>query len=249
MENDLYNYSKYIFVFAHPDDEIYCCCLMRKLISLGKEVKAALVTSGDYAGEGELRERELKGSMKIIGVKPENTHLLKIHEREILNNIKKIVSKLVDIANEFNPDCIVGQDYEGGHNGHDAVSFATQETVKKLGINNFYVFPVYWGNPETRKGARFKPERKDFIAIPCAPDDTELKKGIKKCHASQRNYFKKLEIASADYLDLLYGREVFYKVQEEINFKERPTQDIGYEFSGQFTFEGFHEALEKYYNS
>jgi LmbE family N-acetylglucosaminyl deacetylase len=219
---------------------------MNKLIKMGKDVKAIFVTSGDYAGQGDLREKELSKSMETIGVKSENVHLLRIHEREILDSVGKIVSGSLEIAKVFNPDCIIGQDYEGGHNGHDAISFATQEVVKKLEIKNFYVFPVYWGYPNNRKGATFKPERTDFITIPNTDEDKELKRSVKEIHASQIEYFSKLEKIDDNYLELLFSREVFFKVEEMIDFKKHPTKEIGYTFSGQFIFESFQAAIEKY---
>ena len=70
------DHSRYLFVFAHPDDEIYSCAFMHSLVEQGKEVQIIYVTNGDYRGPtyGPLREIETLAAMNLIGVPQEKVH-------------------------------------------------------------------------------------------------------------------------------------------------------------------------------
>lgn len=243
----IFEHSKYLFLFTHPDEETYTSALIGGLIKKGKQICIIYATSGDYYGLGDIREGELTKSLELIGVPLENVHLLSIPEKELLDSIYAVVSRSIEIAKEFQPDCVIGQDYEGGHNGHDAVSFCAQEVARKLEIKNNFVFPVYHGIPANRKGARFKPGRKNIITIPLIIKESDLKRQIVEIHASQADYFNGLQKASPDYFELLFSREVYFKVEEPIDFTKRPMEEIGYEFSGKFTFGDFRESIEKYH--
>jgi|GEM_PF-4077246 len=45
-----FDYANYLFIFAHPDDEIYTCVTISELIKKGKIVNIIYFTSGDYNG-------------------------------------------------------------------------------------------------------------------------------------------------------------------------------------------------------
>lgn len=246
---DLLKSSKYFFLFAHPDDEVYCCILMNRLIKQEKEVHAIYATSGDTKGLGEIRENEVLKSMNFIGVKNQNIHFLKIPERELLENLKEIVGSILQLVKKFKPDCIIGQDYEGGHEAHDAVSFCTSEIVQLSNTPNYFVFPVYHGKPQERKGARFKPTRKNFITLKFTEQDKELKEKVLNAHKSQGAHFSSLKKSSHDYLDLLFSREVFCHIKEPINYNEKPLPEVGYEFHPNgFKFSDFLKAIADYHN-
>jgi len=239
--------NSYLFVFAHPDDEVYACALMHRLIVQGKKVHAMYATSGDAGGEAERREGELREAMQHIGVKEENLHLLRIPEKQFLDSLEKIVDVGVDIARQCNPDCVVGQDYEGGHEGHDAVSFCASEIVRLVGIENHFVFPIYHGRPEERRGARFKSERTDIIPLLLSSQERSLKTQVLECHQSQQGHFDRLKLATPDYTDLLIRREVYCRIATPMNFNQKPVPDIGYEHHRNgFTFLDFLSAVGKY---
>ncbi len=116
-------HKRYVFIFAHPDDEVYCCGLMYKLIQSGEEVSAIFITSGDAGVNAESREAEVKTSMLAIGVPENHTALLGFPEKKVPTSFPAILVSLEKKVKEFSPDCIVGMDYEGGHEVHDSASF------------------------------------------------------------------------------------------------------------------------------
>lgn len=240
------DYNKYFFIFAHPDDEIYSCALMNNLSKKGKEVHAIYATSGDAGGRGVTRMRELKNSLKLIGVSI-HLHLLNIPERKVLDNFKRIISKINDLIKKYNPDCFVSHDYEGGHEVHDGISYCVSESTSKRKNLIFFVFPVYHGKPQERKGARFKPTRKNIIELFLNGSERKLKASVLECHKSQTDHLDGLKKSSKDYHKLLLGREVYYRVNNPIDYQKKPMLEVGYEYHRNgFKFSDFLRAINEY---
>jgi len=147
---DFYQFSRYLFVFAHPDDEIYTCAFIQKLVSEGKNVDVLYVTSGDYQGPEviEVREKEVQESMQLLNVSMTNVHFMRVPERQLMNRVNETHENLLAQVIKLAPDCIIGHDFEGGHNGHDAVSFCASRVADELHVP-LYVFPAYHAWPET----------------------------------------------------------------------------------------------------
>lgn len=247
MKDKLFQNNVYFFVFAHPDDELYSCALMNRLIKEGKEVHSVHITTGDAGGKKQERAKELKKSLKTIGLKEKNTHLLEIPEKKFLQSFGQIVSSIIKLTKKNGVDCIIGQDYEGGHEGHDGASFCAAEAAKRLGIKNYFVFPIYHGKPQERKGARFKPARKNIIKLDLTKNDRRLKEQVLLAHASQKSHFDGLKKSSGDYYGLLLGREVYYAVRRPMDYLKRPLKQIGYEYHRNgFKFKDFLGSVRKY---
>jgi LmbE family N-acetylglucosaminyl deacetylase len=193
MQKNILEYKKYFFIFAHPDDEVYSCALMNKLSKQGKKVHAIYATSGDAGGKGDTRMRELKSSLKLIGVSL-HLHLLNIPERKVLDNFERIILKINSLIKKYNPDCVVSHDYEGGHEVHDSISYCASEIINKHKKLNFFIFPVYHGKPQERKGARFKSTRKNIIELFLNGNERKLKTSVLKCHKSQADLKKSAKI-------------------------------------------------------
>ncbi len=147
--NNFPNYKSYLFVFAHPDDEIYSCAFIHELVQNDKEVHVLYVTSGDYQGaeQGPVREDEALKSMSTLGVSVEKVYFLRIPERQLMSRVSDLLGLLADKSDNILPDCIVTHDFEGGHNGHDAVSFAVAKTAARQN-SALYVFPAYHDWPD-----------------------------------------------------------------------------------------------------
>lgn len=238
-------FQTYFFIFAHPDDEVYSCILMNRLIKQGKAVHAIYITSGDAGGQADMREKELASSMQLIGLNPNNLHLLRTPELSLLHSLTTVVKELQKLAEQYHPDCVIGQDYEGGHEGHDAASFCASELVKKANIPNHFVFPIYHGKPDERKGARFKPTRTNIITCELNEDEKDLKANVMKAHAGQQGHFERLK-KEKDYSNLLFSREVFVQITEPIDYTQKPMEEVGYEYHNNgFKFTDFARAVKK----
>lgn len=135
---------KFLFVFAHPDDETFSSGgTIAKLVQNKHQVVLVTATKGE-AGEpgnpplttrdkiGEVREQELRRAMKVLGVS--NIHLLGLIDGT-LRYIKNtdIENKIAKIVEKENPDVVVTFDKLGGsnHPDHKAISRATTKVFKK----------------------------------------------------------------------------------------------------------------------
>jgi LmbE family N-acetylglucosaminyl deacetylase len=144
---------KFIFVFAHPDDETFSSGgTIAKLTRNKHNVILATATKGE-AGEpgnppittrdkvGEVREQELRRAAKILGVS--KIHFLGLIDgtlRYIKN--ERLEDKVLKILEEEKPDVVITFDKGGGsnHPDHKAVSRATTKAFKEYkGLTKKYV--------------------------------------------------------------------------------------------------------------
>ena len=241
----MFLYQRYCFLFAHPDDEIYSCALIRRLVRDRKSVLALYVTSGDGAGFPEKREQESIDSLALCQLSSAHIRFLRIPEHQVLSHLGHIISLATQVCKDFRPDCLVSHDYEGGHEAHDGLSFCASKVVESCGIPHFYTFPLYHGRPQERKGARFKPSRTEILSFPLDDEEARLKREVIATHASQHRHFEGLQRSSSDYLELLCTREVFFEVKEAIDYSVPPMQEVGYEFHRNgFRFADFLAAIQ-----
>lgn len=242
--SNIEQHSDYLFVFAHPDDEVYSCGLMHRLIKNGKAVTAAFMTSGDAGANPELRETELKASMDAIGVPEDNTLLLGFSEKKILESFPTILDSLKATVSEVTPDCVVGMDFEGGHEVHDSASFLTTQAVVGLSVAR-YVFPVYHADGGKREAATFVPGRTATDTIELTPEEVGVKIAVLEAHIGQIGHFLNLQRQSPEYFQRLFGREVFREIVEPIDYTQRPAIEVGYEsHRNGFKFTDFKQSVE-----
>lgn len=128
---------KFMFIFAHPDDETFSSGgTIKKLTLLGHKVNLITATKGE-AGEvgnppvttkeklGETREKELRRAAKILGIS--HIYFLDLIDgtlKSLKNDVLK--NKIFHILKKEKPDVIVTFDKTGAsnHPDHKAVSNA-----------------------------------------------------------------------------------------------------------------------------
>lgn len=241
---NLLDHEYYLFIFAHPDDEIYTCVFIAELIKQRKKVDIIYVTSGDYNG-AEIaveREKELFISLQTIGVKKENVHLLRVPERQLIEQALRTRDEVLATVKQIKPDCIIGHDFEGGHNGHDLISFTAFYAAKQFDISLF-VFPAYHGWPENRKWNKFISGKTVDYELKLTSRQMQLKNSIVRTHKTQEN-FMNLLINNDDYV-FFNSREVFRNILNDIDYMTRPENPLGYEYPGsKINFEDFKKIIK-----
>lgn len=239
--------ARALFLLAHPDDELYVCALMQRLLRAGRDLAVVYATTGDAKGLGDLRRAELRTAMRTIGVPAEALHLLEIPEREVLARLPAIVTETLAVGAALQPGVIISHDYEGGHEAHDGVSFAAAEVARRLPVARHVVFPLYHGKPTERRGARFKPGRQGYTQLRLRPEEAALKEQVRLAHASQAGHFRGLQQAASDYRQLLHARELYLELPVPEDYRQPPMLEVGYEFHRNgFTFADFRAALAHY---
>ena len=242
--NNFFHHKSYLFVFAHPDDEVYSCAFIQELVGNDKKVQVVYVTSGDYQGaeQGPIREAEVLKSMSTLGVSEENVHFLRIPERQLMSKVEDLLEILAKKSEGILPDCIVTHDFEGGHNGHDAVSFVASQTAAQYSTA-LYVFPAYHDWPEKRLYNQFVAPRQATDILVLTDKTKLLKNQIIDIHKSQARFFQIIKDSSSS--EALMSREVLREVKESIDYTQPPTTPLGYEYPGSsIKFEDFIAAID-----
>lgn len=140
--------TKYLFIFAHPDDEtVACAATIHKLVNHGDEVTVVSVTDGG-AGEvseaaqaklaqlpsvNHLRRVELDDALRVLGV--QQSRVLDFQDGQITNEMTwgALRSSLIDVIDEFKPNVLITFDHSGWyfHLDHVATSIATTWAVQQ----------------------------------------------------------------------------------------------------------------------
>lgn len=250
VSNRIYSGQRYLFLFAHPDDELYVSAFMSDLVRAGKMVTAFYATSGDRAGDRNEREAETLASLRLLGLEQRQVHFFRLPEMSLLSSLRSFVGSIKDAVSEIRPDWIIGEEYEGGHEGHDAVSFCASELVHGLPGVHHAVFPLYHGAPLQRKAACFSPQRneKHVIYRPLMPAEADIKRKMIAAYASQERHFSRLWRSHAENRRHLFSRELYRIVRQPMNYLVPPMRPVGYEthWNG-FRFVDFVEAIRSYH--
>jgi LmbE family N-acetylglucosaminyl deacetylase len=115
---------RWLFCFAHPDDELAICAWISRLVARGDEVFMC------WAHSTPVRELEARHSAKQLGVPTSNLRFLhgsdgKLHEE--LEDMERPFRKVIDTVC---PDRVCCCAFEQGHLDHDATNFLISSTFE-----------------------------------------------------------------------------------------------------------------------
>lgn len=241
--NTIQQYSDYLFIFAHPDDEVPCCGFMHQLVRSGKRVVVVYATSGDAGVHTSVREQEASESLSAIGIPKQHAFLLRIPESKLLQRLPEALDRLTHIRDQVQPRCIISLDYEGGHEGHDAVSFLASQAARDARLP-LYVYPAYYGPRGRRVANKFLPGRKTTEVIKLNDSDVDIKIKVFEAHRGQIGTFLHHQRQNPDYFRLAFEREIFRQISKPIDYRKKPASEVGYEFHRNgFTFSDFLKAV------
>jgi LmbE family N-acetylglucosaminyl deacetylase len=192
--------AKYLFLFAHPDDEVVIAGTMKLLLEAGAEVYAAWTTSGDFITKREIRESELRRSMDILGLDESHTHLLRYPDLGSVAMLEDLADTLTSLLETIAPGIVFANAYEGGHPDHDIVNFLAYEASARLGITpDLFEFPLYNGTGPFRHWRwrinHFPPGGPVVLHNPLSDDAIRCKYEMMKAHASQKLYMVPARLA------------------------------------------------------
>ncbi|MGC8658836.1 MAG: PIG-L deacetylase family protein [Desulfomonilaceae bacterium] len=151
MDTSVLNYhdreQRFMFIFAHPDDDVFISGLMKMLITKGVEVAGVWLTSGGYLGGQDRRENELTRAMDTLGLPPSSRRLFRLPDLGLIRSMDKGISMLTEVLRDFRPQNIFVTAFEGGHPDHDAANFIVYESRfrSKTG-HQLFEFPLYNGS-------------------------------------------------------------------------------------------------------
>ncbi|MFH0959371.1 MAG: PIG-L deacetylase family protein [Pseudomonadota bacterium] len=135
-----------LFVFAHPDDDVFITGTMKKYILSGLGIRAVWLTSGGYFGGQKRREQELTRAASELGLLSQDYDLLRFPDLGLMNSMNNAALELSAILCDFKPDKIFVTAFEGGHPDHDAANFIVHDASIRSELKcDIFEFPLYNG--------------------------------------------------------------------------------------------------------
>lgn len=140
--------ERWLFLFAHCDDDTLINGSMKKIITGGGQVYPVWLLSGFSPNGVRSREAEANKAMDLLGVPKENRYFVGAPAFFLLH-LKHTFEKLLPIVDKIKPDKIVAPAFEGGHVDHDTANFLALKLgqyikQKKTSIQVFE-YPLYNG--------------------------------------------------------------------------------------------------------
>jgi len=200
----------YLFLFAHPDDDVFIAGTMRLLLDAGAQVYAAWLTSGDYLGQGRRREVELTKATAILGLDPNRTRLLRFPDLGLIGKLSEAASKVAELLHQIKPTVVVANAYEGGHPDHDCVNFLAYEASSRARMApKLHEFPLYNGAGSPLYGGwqinRFPPGGPPVEYVKLNDRAVECKHRMMWTYSSQLMFMIPARLATSRARMLRYG--------------------------------------------
>jgi LmbE family N-acetylglucosaminyl deacetylase len=199
---NLFQGRVYLFLFAHPDDEVFIVGTMRQLLVKGPDVHAAWLTSGDYGGKGQVRERELAEAMNILGLHRSRIHVMRLPDLGLVRIMERAADEVTKLMDRIRPDVVFANAFEGGHPDHDAVNFLAYEGSFRAGLRaSLFEFPLYNGSGPALHWwwqiNAFPPGNGRTFYNRLDDDEIERKYRIMRAYSSQWLYMAPARMASS----------------------------------------------------
>ncbi len=254
----LLTHSKYLFLFAHPDDDVFIAGSMRLLLDSGAHVEAAWLTSGGMMGGANHREKELRRAMEVMGLTSDRIHLLRYPDLRLIDHLDPAADKIAELLDVVKPDTLVSTAYEGGHPDHDAVSFLADEgLVRSQHHAKRFEFPLYNGTGPIHhwwwRINRFPPDDSPALHTPMTEESIGCKHRLMRIYSSQWMFMLPARLASGKSRLLRYG-EPYRAVPQHRNYVSPPhVGRLNYErwFNAfmRIRFRHFRDAVNKARNA
>lgn len=122
---------RWLFWFAHPDDEIGISAWMRFLVRNGNQVRAV------WGHSSPIREAESRAAMAALGVVDLSFHAL--GDGDLCDRMAEALPRFQKEIQDFQPDRVVTLAFEQGHLDHDA----THVLVRRAFRGPLLEYPMY----------------------------------------------------------------------------------------------------------
>lgn len=232
--DDIKQLGTILSVGAHPDDESFTAAgILATAVKNGQKVICLTATRGELGVQdeerwpaaelGEIRQKELKQALEILGV---NSHILLDYRDGECHKVplEEGASHLVLAIQEHQPDTIItfGPDGLTGHTDHKSVSKWAAEAVNKSGQNIKIYQVVEEENHYKQQSAAVDKQFNIFFNIDkpplrsteqcdiyyqLPPEILKIKKAALLAQASQMD--KMFNQTPAETLDAMLGLECF----------------------------------------
>ena len=185
---------RYLFLFPHPDDDVFVAGLMRRLLRGRATITGAWLTSGGAGGDSVVREQEIEAAMDILGLPPDGRVLLRLPDMGLLGVMGSGADLVAGLIARYRPHGVFVTAFEGGHVDHDAANFIAAEAVRRAGADAaLFEYPTYNASGSARtRGLRingFPPRSPDLRHARLDDDAWACKHAMIRAYASQADVF------------------------------------------------------------
>ena len=102
------------------------------------------LTSGDYFGKGDAREKELAHATALLGLPDSQVHLMRFPDLGLMRMLDEAADRIAELIDTLKPDAIFSTAYEGGHPDHDSVNFLAYEGCFRAEHHaELFEYPLY----------------------------------------------------------------------------------------------------------
>lgn len=164
---------RWLFCFAHPDDELAVAAFLKRLVQYGATVSAAWFHSTP------IRQAESESAAIHIGIG--RSVFLDFPDGGFVHRLPELQSQVTEVIASVQPDRIVCASFEQGHLDHDSLNWAVCRAFRGPIIE----FPEYWPySPKVRVVNRFPaPEGEEVLEL--SPGEQAWKRCLARMYPSQ----------------------------------------------------------------
>ena len=130
--------GSWLFLFAHPDDDVLIAGTVFTLVERGDRVDLAWVTDSSSLGGLVRRQAESRAAAHAMGVEQNRVHFRDFPSLAMVPRLRQDFPVMRALIEEVNPDYCMVVGFEAGHTDHDCVQFLAARTGRTL-----YEYPLY----------------------------------------------------------------------------------------------------------
>lgn len=137
----------WLFLFAHPDDDVLVAGSIYELVARGNRVELAWLTDSSSLGGRLRRQAECRGVAHVLDVPQDRVHFLDLPSLEMVPNLENGAATLTQFISAIGPTRVMVVAFEAGHIDHDCVNFLTYEARHRASLPfPIYEYPLYTGH-------------------------------------------------------------------------------------------------------
>lgn len=238
-----------LYVFAHQDDEMDVAAKIVTDLRGGADVTCVWVTDGSHGGPPDLREKESRAVMDLLGVPQDRLIFLGFEDQNTYKHLEEIAEAFLGVAKAVQPHDIMSHAYEGGNIDHDAVSLAASIAARAVRAvhyefpdNNVYngVTRVFEFLPDGRSETLYTPMDRDLFAI---------KMKTFRMYPTQAASLHLYELGMDKKKMKTLGEP--YRVAPDYDYLSPPAAELRYEATskGQATYAMWRDAVAVYFGN
>lgn len=132
--------GSWLFLFAHPDDDVLIAGTVFTLVERGDRVDLAWLTDSSSLGGLVRRQAESRAAAHAMAVEQSRVHFRQLPSLAMVPRLVQDFPVVQALIEEVNADFCMVVGFEAGHTDHDCVNFLA---ARAAGGRPLYEYPLY----------------------------------------------------------------------------------------------------------